>query len=423
MYQSDGLPRRPFLGLELRARRDEAQPYRGVEVVRVTPEGAGARAGVCPGDRIEFVNDREIAEARELVPYLRTLHAGSPLVFGVDRRGEKLTLIGECIPLPVERITFADVVLDHVVVGDHRRRVILTTPSTGAAPYPTILYLPGLGTSSCELSEDPDEPLRKLLEGFSAAGFATLRVERSGTGDSEGPPISTTNLFDDVAAYRAALEFLQQQTLVKDVFLFGHSVGGMIAPLLAGEGANISGVIVFGTSSLRWVDCLVSATRRQKRLAGMSGDELDDYVAAWEKMHQEVCRGGYLPWQVFERFPELGWIEGSACRGETMFGRHATFFQQLERLDLAALWKTVHCKVLVMHGEFDWACGPDEGRGLAETIRQVDAERATFVELSAVGHDKRRHATIEESYANPRLGCWDERIVETAVEWLRRTNQ
>lgn len=101
-----------------------------------------------------------------------------------------------------------------------------------------------------------------------------------------------------------------------------------------------------------------------------------------------------------------------------MFGRHASFFQQLERLNLSALWKTGASKVLVMHGEFDWACGVDEGRGLAETIAADDPNRVKFIELPGCGHDMRTHASIGESYANPRRGVWDERIVRHAVDWL-----
>lgn len=418
MYQNHPLPRRPFLGVELRARPNDANNRRGLEVVRVTPGGTAASASVCPGDRIELVNEREFFDARELGAYVKSLESDALLSLLVNRDGNPIRLEGKLISLPSERITHANVHLDALDVGAHRRRLILTTPLHGKPPYATILYLSGLGSQSVELSDDPDEPLRRLLEGFSEAGFATLRVERSGVGDSEGPAHHTTNLFDDVRAYRAALEFLACHPLVGNMALFGHSVGGMIAPLLAGEG-NVRGIIVFGTSSLPWVDCIVRATRRQKRLAGMAEDELDTYVAAWETMHIEVCRHGYLPEQVFERWPSLRWIEGTACRGETMFGRHGSFFQQLERLNLAALWRTVPSNVFVMHGEFDWACGPDEGRGLADTIAAENPNRVKFLELPMCGHDMRTHANIGASYANPRNGVWDERITRHSVDWLR----
>mgnify|MGYP002148935292 CR=1 FL=1 len=410
-------------GLELRARKQAESPRKGLEVVRVTPEGAGARAGVCPGDWIELVNEHVVSDARDLVSYVRTLPVGAPLVFAVDRHGETLSVRGEMVALPVERLAHADVQLGQVQVGEHRRRVLWTIPRGFAGPHPTILYLSGLGTQSCELSEDPDEPLRHFLEGLSRAGFATLRVERSGVGDSEGPPLQTTNLFDDVTAYRAALDLLARSTSVRRVLLFGHSVGGMIAPLLAGDGSIVRGVMVFGTSALRWVDCIVRATRRQKQLAGMAGEELETYVAAWQEMHIQVCRNGLSPATIFDRDPHFRWLEGSACRGETMFGRHVQFFQQLERLDLAALWKTVAVPVLVMHGEFDWACGPDEGKALADAIAEVDPARITFTELAATGHDMRRHVSIEESYANPRRGVWDGGVVSIAGQWLREIEQ
>lgn len=411
------------MGIELRARRNAADTRDGLEVVRVAPDGTAARAGVCPGDWLVSVNAQIVVEARELAAYVRTLEAGAPVTFVVERQGERFDFCGENVPLPVERIAHADVHLEQIVVGDHRRRLLFTTPNAANRPYTTILYMQGLGTQSCELSSDADEPLRRLLEGFSEAGFATLRVERSGMGDSEGPAFSTTDLFDDVSAYEAALGFLAQHSDVGEVILFGHSVGGMIAPLLAGEGTPVHGIVVFGTSALRWVDCIVRATRRQKGLGGMTGDELEAYVDAWSAMHEAVCRGGLSPWQVFERAPGLRWLEGTACRGETMFGRNARFFQQIERLDLVALWKTVPTNVLVMHGEFDWACGVDEGRAIADAMAEVDASRVRFAVLDAVGHDMRRHASLAESYANPRGGHWDERMVSIPLDWLREISR
>src|SRR5689334_22621594 len=120
MYQPDALPRRPFLGVELCARRYADEARRGLEVVRVTPEGAAAKVGIRPGVWIELVNHRdchEMADARELVSYVRTLAIGAPLEFVVTRDGDKLELHGETVPLPLEQIAYANVHLAHVTMS------------------------------------------------------------------------------------------------------------------------------------------------------------------------------------------------------------------------------------------------------------------------------------------------------------------
>ncbi len=419
MYQDEALPRRPFLGLELRARPPAETPADGLEVARVAEGGSAALAGVRPGDHLVSLDDVHVSDPRAFVALVRALVPGAPLCFELVRDGARLTLPGVARPLPIERIAGAEVRLGHVTVQESwRQRTLLAIPTSAEPPFTTVLFLSGLGTASCELTQDPDDPMRRLFEGLAAAGIATLRVERSAVGDSEGPPCQTTRFFDEVDAYRAALVSLAKDPLVGRIVLFGHSIGGMIAPILAGEGADVHGVVVFGTSPLRWCDCIVRATRRQRVLAGMEGEELEAYVEAWSEMHASVCREGMLPREVFSRRPELAWLEGTTCHGETMFGRHASFFQELERVDLPALWRTTTAPVLVLHGRYDYAAGPEEGRRIADEIAAASPGRAQFVLLEGVGHDMRRHESLVSSFKNPRAGVPDEGLVRATLEWL-----
>ncbi|MDC3962324.1 alpha/beta hydrolase family protein [Polyangium jinanense] len=418
MYQDQALPRRPFLGLELRARPAEGASE-GLEVVRVAEGGAAALAGVRAGDRLVALGDVTVSEPRALVALVRGLVPGAPLHFEIVRDGARVTLPGKATPLPVERIAGAEVRLGHVTVRDSwRQRTLFAIPTAGGPPFTTVLFLSGLGTASCELPQDPEDPMRAFLSGLADAGIATMRVERSGVGDSEGPPCQTTGFFDEVEGYRAAIESLAQDPLVGRIVIFGHSLGGMIAPILAGEGTQTRGVVVFGTSQLKWVDCMVRATRRQRILAGMEGEELEKYVAAWSEMHASVCREGMFPRDVFAKRPELAWLEGTSCHGETMFGRHVSLFQEIERLDLPALWRTTNVPVLVLHGSYDYAAAPDEGRMIADEIAAASPGRSHFVLLDKVGHDMRRHESYAQSFKNPRAGVWDDGLLRAMLEWL-----
>src|SRR5262249_28979342 len=133
---------------------------------------------------------------------VRSLELGASVTFGVARGEVYLTLSGVAVPLPVERIAGAEVQLGQVEMNGQRLRTILTIPTMTRPPFTAVLYLQGLGCASCELSHDPDEPLRKLLEGWSRSGLATMRLERSGVGDSEGPPCRQTDFFTELATVR-----------------------------------------------------------------------------------------------------------------------------------------------------------------------------------------------------------------------------
>lgn len=412
MYQQSGvLPRRTFLGAELKR---YSNALSGLLVLRVVPGGAASAAGLHAGDVLLSINGWPVNEPSLLMQHIRALREGSDLRLEAEREGVCITLSAKAAPLPLRDLDprSCDIELGHLNVLGFRRRTFLAMPKHIAAPRATVLYLQGLGNQPIELSEDPDEPLRGLFQGFCDRGFASLRVERRGVGDSEGPGCEDTDLFDEIASYREALAMLQERPEMGPIVLFGHSVGGMIAPLLLNEQTPAKAAVVFGTSAHKWVDCMLSATRRQRELAGLQGDALEHYVGAWAEMHHEVCRNGLSPELVFEQFPHLAWLRGSSCHGATMFGRHVAFFQQLERVNLSALWKTVPVPTLVLHGSYDWAAPPEHGRTLAELLNAADPGRARHVELDGTGHDFRRHSSLELSYQKPREGYFDTRVLD-----------
>lgn len=405
MYQ-DRLPRRCSLGLELRAR--------GLEVLRAVAGGTAEAAGVAPGDRLVAVDGAPLEDGASLARAARALSPGREVVFTVERDGARLSLGATACAAPVEAIAGAEVELGEVTVDGARLRTFLTMPS-GAARAAALL-LPGLGHASCELPANPADPQRALIEGLTSLGLATLRIERSGTGDSDGPPFAETDLFADVRAYRAGLDALLADRRFDRVLVFGQSVGGMIAPLLAAEGSGVGGVVVFGTTARPWVDAIVRGTRTQRRLGGAAeGPELEAEIAAWEELHVRACRGGRTPAEIFAEAPHLARLEGPSCTGRALFGRDVAFFQQLERLDLPALWRTVEVPVLSLAGEYDWVCAPEDGREVA-----AHAPRGAFVALPAVGHDMLRHASLERSFAAPREGEWDGSVLEALGGWLAR---
>ncbi len=408
--EEDELPRRGSLGLELRAS--------SLEVLRVIPGSTSDVAGVMPGDTIATIDGERVDDVTQLTKIARSLRPGAPVVFLVDRLGAPTVLQGTVMPAPVEEVRGAFVRLGHVeaIDGVYKLRTIATVPINRPPPFTAVLLLAGLGHGSCELSNDPEDPRRRLIEDLTDFGLVTLRVERSGTGDSEGPPATTTDLFTEIAGYRAALDALKLESDIEGTILFGHSVGGMVAPFLAGASSGVTGIAVFGTTARKWSDSIIDGTRRQRLLAGtLEGEALEAHVAAWTEMHTRVLTGDLTPEEVFELNPKLRSLEGPSCTGRTMFGRDVTYFQQLERLDLVALWRTTQVPVLVMAGTNDWVISQDDAQRIASI-----APTASIVELEGIGHDMLRHQSLARSFHSAREGQWDGSVTSAFAAWLDR---
>jgi pimeloyl-ACP methyl ester carboxylesterase len=139
-------------------------------------------------------------------------------------------------------------------------------------------------------------------------------------------------------------------------------------------------------------------------------------MSMWSELHTRVCRDGLTPAEVFDLAPHLAILEGPVARGTRMFGREVAFFQQIERLDLIGLWRTTSVPVLVMNGEYDWVCEPEEGRRIAEVLAF-----GTFLELPRIGHDMLSHASLEKSFKSPREGTWDGAVIDAITSFLPTT--
>ena len=383
MYQEQALARRPLLGLQL------AAASRELRIANVIEGGAAARAGVRAGDRLLAIDERPLQTAPELAEAARVLRTGARIAFRLEREGTEIELVGELPAFPVESIEGGEVLLAHVEVDGHRLRTLYAVPSA-PGPHGAILYMQGVRADSCEAPLDPTHPTRRLVEAFVRAGFVVSRVERSGVGDSEGPSPRVTDLAAERAGYEAALRDLRgfDEIDPQRIFLFGHSFGGILAPLVA---RDVAGAAVFGASPLRWLDCMLGTTRR---LRGESD------VARWGELFRLVFRDGLTPARVFAEHPRLRELRSRDCEGETMYGRHVSLFQQLDAIDLEAAWRGVSTRVLAMHGELDAICSGDEARAIAEL------SRGQHVELPGVDHDLLA------------AGTWDGQVASEAVRWM-----
>jgi pimeloyl-ACP methyl ester carboxylesterase len=404
MAAQELLGRRPFLGLHVNAAVDGR-----LVVVGVLDGGAAARAGVKEGDFVVAIDGEPVKDAIHLLAIARSHRPGKTVAFHVERAGRPLDLAGEAPPLPRETTDSGEVELGAIDVGGYRLRTIVNVPRS-PGPRAAILYVQGVRGRSCEYPLDPGSTLRRLVEGWADAGLLVLRVERSGVGDSEGPPCSVTGLDAELDGYLAGIDHLLGRNDVdpRRIFLFGQSFGTMTAPLLALERA-LAGVIVYGASGARWHDCVVDTTRRQRRLAGIAEAQVEAEVALWAELHGLVCREGWTPALAFEKRPHLRTLRSLDCVGETLWGRHVSLFQQLDAIDLFSVWAAVGragVPVLVARGEYDWICTREEG----EAIVRATGASGRYLELPHTGHDWLAYDSFEKSRQWGE-GRWDGSVV------------
>ena len=217
------------------------------EVIAGTPADA---AGILAGDTIISVADKPVPTFEMLRSVMRELEGGKTTQVEVLRQGGKRTLEVHLAELR-EQVAGSTVRYGSVdVPKGYRLRTIVTVPENESRSregrYPAFLYVQGMICESIDRPNAIDEVDTRLVHTMAAKGFVTMRVDKPGLGDSEGPPCSEIGFQEELEGYIAALDNLAWQPEVDPnrIYVFGHSMGGVMAPFLAKEG-KVRGSIVY----------------------------------------------------------------------------------------------------------------------------------------------------------------------------------
>ncbi len=330
----------------------EARP--GVRVVEVLPGGTAAAIGMLANDTIVSVNDLRTSTVPALVKDIGTWRAGQQMVLKVARNGRTVTLKGKVVGRPLETSLHGTVHYGEVPFDGGALRSILVLPK-GVERPPVILWVPGVGCYSQDFANTPDSPYKQWVEGIVAQGVAVYRVEKPGMGDSR----NTTSCLEmdmdhEVAAYQAALLHLRELPQIdpQRIFLYGHSMGVLTAPLVA-KAAPVAGIIAWGGVATSWFEYEVRLLREQQALEGKDPVAIEQDV----RIKLPVLASFYLDQRTPEelmRDPKLAIALGDYTDGTLWHGlMHYGFFHDLGQLDILANYRNVSCPVLTLAGEFD----------------------------------------------------------------------
>ena len=238
-----GLPRRPALGVGL-------GPADGGSVVTGVLAGSAAEAdGIKTGDLIRSVDGSPVRVPADVIAAVVRHRAGETIQLEIARSGTPAphaVRLGSLLRETMSGVTFE---YGAVALADGSRlRTIVTVPEGERSRRPAVLLLPGGGCGSVDTPMAPDVAQSGLMRTLAARGYVTMRVEKSGVGDSTGPACDTIGYFQELDGYRAALAALKRHPAVdaERVILLGISLGGVFAPVVASE-SSARGIVVYGT--------------------------------------------------------------------------------------------------------------------------------------------------------------------------------
>lgn len=250
---------------------------------------------------------------------------------------------------------------------------ILTVPSTATKehPAPAVLLLHGTGGNKNELGDI----YKRLAAKLAANGYASLRIDFVGGGDSKVPYVYN-NFDDSVLDANQAIAFLANNPLVDKarIGVLGWSQGGRIAQVVAARNESVKALVTW---------------------ASASSNGATDFEDMFKYEEQAIKNGYYdfvLPW-------------GSKLR----LGKQ--WFVAMKNSKAMEEIKQYKGPLLAIHGSLDVIVAPAKSR---ELLKNAGSNDATLRILDKADHG---FLLVKGDSLNPDQSTPEE-LLKITVDWL-----
>src|SRR5215204_1565177 len=262
---AEELPRIGFLGARVNA---SGRAGEGSAITRIIDGSEAQRIGLTTNDKILSLNGRSLDTDLDVDNFFYRQPANARVNLEVLRDGKRLKLDATLPPLPRENFAGLEYSYDFVRNSKGQRlRTIVTRPVGLTGKVPAIFVVGWLSCDSCEYALPPSSGLDQLLAYLvKDSGYAVVRMDKPGVGDSEGV-CAETDFKAEVTGYEAAFKSIERYPFIDQerVAVVGLSNGGGFAPLAA-PAARVKGYVAVGSWGRTWYEHKL-AIERESRVA------------------------------------------------------------------------------------------------------------------------------------------------------------
>lgn len=218
----------------------------------------------------------------------------------------------------------------------------ITLPD-GKGPFPCVVLVHGSGPHDMDETIGPNKPFLDIAKGLQARGIATLRyAKRSGVPEHAAKLMQMTSFtvmdetIDDAAA--AVLSCRSHAQVANDqVFVLGHSLGGMMIPRIAKETPLAAGYVILGGNTRRTEELIVEQVEYIASLpdSPMTKEQIADLKGSAKEVKALTAADKDNP-------------------AKKPFGIPASYWLDLDKYKPAEEIKNVDKPILALHGGRDY---------------------------------------------------------------------
>lgn len=389
------LARQAFLGVRWKA-------LDSVLVVdQVVPGGTAAAQKWAVNDTLLALNGTALNTPAEVAQFMRGRKAGENITASFKQGKKRIERKGKLVGRPFETMSSGEIFYQEAAFKGGLLRVIVTRPSQANA-LPAMFFIPGYTCSSID-NLTPDHPYKRIIDAYHAAGFVTVRIEKSGLGDSEGTPsCESLDLQAEIENFEVGLQHLFRLPYVDTtkVVIYGHSMGGIVAPALAAR-KQVAGIVAYGTVAKSWFEYNLEMHRLQSMLGGMDPAEAEAYVQNQYDLSYRFFVGK-------EPLQKLAALPGndSVLRNQwswdgagQIFSRNADYWRQIQDIPHLQNWQKAQASVLMQFGESDFqAFSKSDHEQIVQAVNFKRPGTAKLVTFAETDHYFAKSGSMQQAF-------------------------
>jgi len=271
---------------------------------------------------------------------------------------------------------------------------------------PVVFFVGWLSCDSVEYANGETDGFGAIFHRLiEQSGYATVRMDKPGVGESQGN-CSHTDFQTELSGYRAAFDSLNKYDFIdrNRIFVVGLSNGGGTAVFVPGD-HPVRGYIAASSWGRTWYEHMLDVEQVRLSRQGKNPPEVDQVLKSFAEFYRLFLVHRMTPGEVLQQHPEWKTLWYDEPTGQ--YGRPASFYQQLQALDLSKAWQGVTTPVLVFHGTADTIMSDADSRAIAASVNRSHPALARYVEIPGGDH----LLTIDGKLAV--------NVVPTMLDWMR----
>jgi len=243
----------------------------------------------------------------------------------------------------------------------------------GNAPFAVVILVHGSGPQDIDQTIGPNKPFRDLAQGLASQGLAVVRYEKRTRSHPSSININTITPWEETgsdALKIAAIMGRHHRIDKQRIFVLGHSLGGMMAPLIAQKSPNLAGIIILGGNSGKLYDLVVQQLEYLAPIQDSENRHGMKQLIELSRQQADRLRAENLPLDT--------------PRSETMLNLPPSYWNFIRNYNQIEVASSLEMPILILQGERDYQVPTSESKKWKTGLQHLS--NVTFISYPELNH-------------------------------------